>query len=97
MATNKIKWWKTPPESPDLKSVENLWHELKEFRLSLKPRMNWFLELKSFGVQCLAKNAGSISGTYIKWSREWLKLVEMLLDINCLTFLLFNVFNSTFM
>ena len=26
-----IKWWTTPPESPDLNPIENLWHELKEF------------------------------------------------------------------
>ena len=24
-----IKWWKTPPESPDSNPIENLWHELK--------------------------------------------------------------------
>lgn len=24
-----IRWWKTPPESPDANSIENLWHELK--------------------------------------------------------------------
>ena len=34
-----INWWKTPPESPDLNPVENLWHELKEFiRREVKPR-----------------------------------------------------------
>ena len=39
---NKITWWKTPPESPDLNPIENLWHELKEFlRREVKPKMNW--------------------------------------------------------
>ena len=31
MADNGVNWWKTPPESPDIYPVENLWHELKEF------------------------------------------------------------------
>ena len=39
---NKIIWWKTPPESPDLNPIESLWHELKEFlRREVKPKMNW--------------------------------------------------------
>ena len=28
-AEKDINWWKTPPESPDAKPIENLWHELK--------------------------------------------------------------------
>ena len=34
-----VNWWHTPPESPDLNPIENLWHELKEFiRREIKPK-----------------------------------------------------------
>ena len=36
---HNINWWRTPPESPDLNPIEDLWHELKYFlELKVKPR-----------------------------------------------------------
>lgn len=37
--TNKIKYWPTPAESPDLNPIEMLWHELKHhLRKYVKPK-----------------------------------------------------------
>ena len=34
-----VNWWKTPPESPDMNPIENMWHELKEKLCNdVKPR-----------------------------------------------------------
>lgn len=36
---NRVNWWKTTAESPDLNPIENMWHELKEFiRREVKPK-----------------------------------------------------------
>jgi len=37
-AAEKINWWKTPAESPDINPIENVWGSLKQFlRSSYKP------------------------------------------------------------
>ena len=39
MMDNVIKWWPTPPESPDANPIENLWHTMKEFiRREVEPK-----------------------------------------------------------
>ena len=33
-----MKWWASPPESPDINQIENVWGSLKQFlRSSYKP------------------------------------------------------------
>jgi transposase len=50
MDVNGITWWKTPPESPDINPIENLWHELKEYiRREVKPHTKSEL---IHGIEC---------------------------------------------
>jgi len=38
MESSGINWWPTPPESPDMNPIENLWSELKgHIRRHVKP------------------------------------------------------------
>ena len=61
---NGVNWWHTPPESPDLNPIENVWHELKEnLRAKVKPKN--MTELVA-GIQNFwsTLNASSTSGTF---------------------------------
>jgi len=36
--TNKVEWWPSPPESPDLNPIENIWGSMKQYlRTKYKP------------------------------------------------------------
>ena len=39
LAAHHVTWWKTPPESPDLNPIENIWGSMKSFLRNVhKPR-----------------------------------------------------------
>ena len=39
MEQHNINWWKSPPESPDINPIENLWHDMKDFlNTKVRPR-----------------------------------------------------------
>ena len=46
-----INWWRTPPESPDLNPIENLWHELKfylETKVKAQTKQELVARIKKF-------------------------------------------------
>lgn len=50
-AANGINWWRTPPESPDLNPIHNLWQDLQvHLRTKVRPRTEseLFRGIKSF-------------------------------------------------
>ena len=61
-----IHWWRTPPESPDMNPIENLWHELKEYiRREVKPQNKDQLisGIQRFGNQSHQPSAPDIFAT----------------------------------
>ena len=55
-----INCWCTPPESRDLKPIENLWHEMKDYlHKNIKPKTKQELVdgIKTFGPQLMSINA----------------------------------------
>lgn len=75
-----INWWKTPPESPDLNPIENLWHELKEYiRREVKPHTK---EELIMGIKCfwqtvdIAKCTRQVTYMYMFIAGQWLRRWE---------------------
>lgn len=61
---NGVKWWPTPPESPDLNPIENVWGSLKQYlRNTCKPKN--LDELKSGIVQFWATMTPEVCSKYI--------------------------------
>ena len=77
LRTNGINWWKTPPESPDLNPIENLWHELKEYlRREVKPRS------KDELVDGIVQFWGSVSGEKCrKYIRHLHKVIPRVIEL----------------
>ena len=47
---NHVNWWPTPPESPDLNPVENVWGSLKQYLRNFYKPQN--LDQLKDGIQC---------------------------------------------
>ena len=74
---NGINWWRTPPESPDLNPIENLWHELKEYlRKEVKPRT------KDELIDGIEEFWGSVSGEKCrKYIRHLHKVIPRVIEL----------------
>ena len=74
---NEVTWWKTPPESPDLNPIENMWHELKEYlRREVKPRT------KDELVGGIQEFWGSVSGEKCrKYIRHLHKVIPRVIEL----------------
>ena len=77
LADNKITWWKTPLESPDLNLIENMWHELKEYiRREVKPKT------KDELIDGIVEFWGSVSGEKCrKYIRHLHKVIPRIIEV----------------
>ena len=83
MEQTGLTWWKTPPESPDLNPIENLWHELKEYiRREIKPKVKQDLIdgiLKFWRTVDMAKcNKYIYIYTSVTFTELYLKLLNLM-------------------
>ena len=64
LGSNNINWWPTPPESPDLNPIENVWESLNEFlRNTYKPKN--LVDLKKGILQFWKTLTPSVCARYI--------------------------------
>ena len=67
---NGIVWWKTPPESPDINPIENVWGSMKQFlRSQYKPKNLDELKagiIRNFGLVLHQTFVRTISNIYTK-------------------------------
>lgn len=74
---NNVNWWKTPPESPDLNPIENLWHEVKEhIRSQVKPKTK---EELIDGIKGFWKTVGVRKCT--KYIRHLRKVIPKVIEV----------------
>ena len=78
LAENVVEWWRTPPESPDLNPIENVWGSLKQFlRTNYKPRD--LAELKAGIQQFWSTLTPDVCGRYINHLH---KVIPKVIEVN---------------
>lgn len=81
---NRINWWKSPAESPNLNPIEEVWGSMKDFlRDKHKPRNIAELKegIKKFWSTRTHRCAADILITFGRWCQMSSRLMEPFLDI----------------